>query len=156
MTLLPERLSYYSCASAHKAAETVGLTAGVEMDCLWSRPVCCCWPWRFITHGTVKCFSLATDTDGEVRFPCRCCDKDFSFQTQLSVHTPGSGHWTRAPDSSVVIERSRVRVPTGAAGEFSSPGSTFCADSYFGIRFIPVLPQWHVKDPGHSVKRAGG
>ena len=25
--------------------------------------------------------------------------------------------------------RSRVRVPAGAAGEFSSPGSTFCADS---------------------------
>ena len=29
----------------------------------------------------------------------------------------------------------------GAAGEFSSPGSTFCADSYFGIRSTPVLPQ---------------
>ena len=27
------------------------------------------------------------------------------------------------------------------AGEFSSPGSTFCADSYFGIRSTPVLPQ---------------
>ena len=26
------------------------------------------------------------------------------------------------------------------AGEFSSPGSTFCADSYFGIRSTPVLP----------------
>ena len=35
----------------------------------------------------------------------------------------------------LVIERSKVRVPAGAAGEFSSPaGSTFCADSYFGIR----------------------
>ena len=32
-----------------------------------------------------------------------------------------------------MIERSRVRIPAGAAGEFSSPGSTFCADSYFGI-----------------------
>ena len=27
-------------------------------------------------------------------------------------------------------ERSRVRVPAGAAGDISSPGSTFCADSY--------------------------
>ena len=27
-------------------------------------------------------------------------------------------------------ERSRVRIPAGAAGEFSSPGSTFCADSF--------------------------
>ena len=29
-----------------------------------------------------------------------------------------------------VIERSRGRIPAGAAGEFSSPGSTFCADSF--------------------------
>ena len=28
--------------------------------------------------------------------------------------------------------------------------------SYFGIRSTPVLPQWHVKDPGHSAKSAGG
>ena len=55
-----------------------------------------------------------------------------------------------------MIERSRVRIPAGAAaGEFSSPGSTFCADSYFGIRSTPVLPQQHVKDPGHSAKSAG-
>ena len=55
-----------------------------------------------------------------------------------------------------MIERSRVRIPAGAAGEFSSPGSTFCADSYFGIRSTPVLPQEHVKDPGHYAKSAGG
>ena len=55
-----------------------------------------------------------------------------------------------------MIERSRVRIPAGAAGEFSSPGSTFCADSYFGVRSTPVLPQLHVKDPGHSAKSAGG
>ena len=29
-----------------------------------------------------------------------------------------------------MIERSRVRIPAGSAGEFSSPGSTFCADSF--------------------------
>ena len=40
-----------------------------------------------------------------------------------------------------MIERSRVRIPAGTAGEFSSAGSTFCADSYFGIRSTPVLPQ---------------
>ena len=38
-----------------------------------------------------------------------------------------------------MIERSRVRIPAGTAGEFSSPGSTFCADSYFGIRSTPVV-----------------
>ena len=34
--------------------------------------------------------------------------------------------WTRDP-----------KVPAGAAGEFSSPWSTFCADFYFGIRSTP-------------------
>ena len=43
--------------------------------------------------------------------------------------------------------------PAGATGEFSSPGSTFCADSYFDIPSTPVLPQWHVKDPGHSARQ---
>ena len=49
-------------------------------------------------------------------------------------------------DSSVVraldllYERSWLRIPAGAVREFSSSGSTFCADSYFGIRSTPVLP----------------
>ena len=55
-----------------------------------------------------------------------------------------------------MIEMSWVRIPAGAAGEFSSPGSTFCADSIFGICSTPVLPQWHIKEPGHSAKGAGG
>ena len=55
-----------------------------------------------------------------------------------------------------MIGRSRVRAPAGAASEFSSPGSTFCADSYFGIRSTPVLPQQHEKDPGQSAESVGG
>ena len=43
-----------------------------------------------------------------------------------------------------MIERSQVRIPAGAAAEFSSPGSTFCAGSYFGICSTPVLLQKHV------------
>ena len=54
-----------------------------------------------------------------------------------------------------MIERSQVRIPAGVVGELSSPGSTFCADSYFSIRSTPVLPQYHVKDPGHSANNAG-
>ena len=36
----------------------------------------------------------------------------------------------------LVISRSWVQVPAGAVGKFSSPGSTFCADSYFGIHLV--------------------
>ena len=52
-----------------------------------------------------------------------------------------------------MIERSQVRIPAGA---FSSPGSTFCADSYFAIRSTPGLLQEHIKDPSHSAENAGG
>ena len=31
-----------------------------------------------------------------------------------------------------MIKRLQVRIPAGMAGEFSSPKSTFCADSYLG------------------------
>ena len=56
----------------------------------------------------------------------------------------------------LMIERSQVRIPAGVAGDFSSPGSTFCADAYFGIQSTPALLQQHVKDHSHSVKSAGG
>ena len=41
------------------------------------------------------------------------------------------------------------------AGKLSSPELTFRADSYSMSAPHP-LQQWHVKDPGHSVKSAGG
>ena len=54
-----------------------------------------------------------------------------------------------------MIKSSPVGGPAEAAGEFSSPGSTFCADSYVGIHSIRVIQQkQHVKDPGNSVKGA--
>ena len=36
----------------------------------------------------------------------------------------------------LVIERLRVRIPAGEAGEFSSPELTLCADSY-SVSFTP-------------------
>ena len=49
------------------------------------------------------------------------------------------------------------RVPTGAAEEISLPGSTFCGYSLFWDPIpAPLLPQQHIKDPGHSAKSAGG
>ena len=47
-----------------------------------------------------------------------------------------------------MIERSRIRVPAGEAGEFSSSWSDFCVDSYVGISVKDV------KDPGHCAKSA--
>ena len=55
-----------------------------------------------------------------------------------------------------MIERLRVQIPAEAAGEFSSPELILCTDSYSVSVPLLVLPQWQVKDPGHSAKSAGG
>ena len=60
----------------------------------------------------------------------------------------------KAPDSS--SNGPGLGPPAGAAGEFSSTASAFCADSYFGIRSIPVLTKQQVTDSGHSAKSTGG
>ena len=44
-----------------------------------------------------------------------------------------------------MIERVTSLSPAGAAGEFCSPVSAFCADS-FCYPFHPLLPQWHVNN----------
>ena len=54
-----------------------------------------------------------------------------------------------------MIKRLRVRILAGATGVFPSPGLTLCADLY-DVQSTPVLPQWHIKDPSHSAKSAGG
>ena len=56
----------------------------------------------------------------------------------------------------LLIERLRVWILAGAAGEFSSPELTLCADPYSVSVPPPVVPHWHAKDPGHSAKSAGG
>ena len=50
----------------------------------------------------------------------------------------------------LLINRLGVRIQAGMAGEFSSPDLSLYADSTI------VLPMWHVKDPSHSAKSAGG
>ena len=55
-----------------------------------------------------------------------------------------------------MIERLQVRIPAGVVGEFSSPESTLCADSYLVSVPPLMLLQWHVKDPGHSAECVGG
>ena len=45
--------------------------------------------------------------------------------------TNSSMHWTYYhPPIRLLVERLRVRIPAGAAGEFSSPELTLCAESF--------------------------
>ena len=54
-----------------------------------------------------------------------------------------------------MIRRLQVRSSAGIFF-FFSPELTFGADCHFGIRSISVLPEYNVKDPGHSAKSANG
>ena len=68
-----------------------------------------------------------------------CQDKHIFVATKLRIfYGAGIAQWLerRSRDSKVAGWK-----PCGSGGKFSSPGSTFCADSYFGIRSTPVLPQ---------------
>ena len=49
------------------------------------------------------------------------------------------------PGFELATFRSRVRRSTN-----------YLSRLLFGVRSTPVSPQWHVKDPGHSAKIAGG
>ena len=70
------------------------------------------------------------------------------------THTQWGGYNT------VVEPRTRDRKvagsnPSRSGGRMLFSGAS-CADSNFAVRYTPVLPQQHVKDPGHSAKSAGG
>ena len=54
-----------------------------------------------------------------------------------------------------MIEKLWVQVPAGTTREFTSPELSLCW-LLFGVHSTLVLPQWHVKDPSHSAKSAGG
>ena len=51
-----------------------------------------------------------------------------------------------------MTRRSQVQFLAGAAGEMSSPGSTFCADLFQYLFHCHIITE----DLGHSAKNAGG
>ena len=64
----------------------------------------------------------------------------------------GIACWSNA---GLVIKRLWVWVQQEWPDHFCSPELTFCAD-WYDVRSTPILLQWHVKDPGHLAKSAGG
>ena len=56
----------------------------------------------------------------------------------------------------LAIERLRVRIPGSSCRGIFFSRVNFVYWLLFGVRSTSVLPQWHVEDPGHSAKSAGG
>ena len=92
--------------------------------------------------GTCSCFPPYNKQralgQGGTAPAARSAGKGTSVGT-VQQHTGGDSAVVRATNSSA-IERSQVQVPAVPAGELSSPGSTFCADSHFGIPSRPTTP----------------
>ena len=65
------------------------------------------------------------------------------WKAQSSGHSQGLHGSSDLPSPVNITLSNRVNIFLLQGQLFSSPGSTFCADSYFGIRSTPVLPQQH-------------
>ena len=72
-----------------------------------------------------------------------CVIKNRGSQDSLLVE-----RWTR--DQKVVSSN-----PGRSSGRIFFSRVNFACWLLFSVRFTPVLPQWQVKDPGHSAKTAG-
>ena len=55
-----------------------------------------------------------------------------------------------------LIKRFTSSNPGRSSGRIFFSGVNFVCWLLFSVRSTPVLPQWHVKDPSHSAKSAGG
>ena len=91
-----------------------------------------CQAWSRVQHS-LSCSTCCQEF--RLSHFCRVC--------QYTSRGTGIAQWQ---SDGLVVERSRVRVRAGAAGEMSSPGSNFLP-THFAVRSISVLPQQHVKVP---------
>ena len=69
--------------------------------------------------------------------------------------------YDRSWDSVLEERRTRDRKvassnPGRSSGRIFFSRLNFVCWLSFGVRSTPVLPRWHVKDPGHSANSAGG
>ena len=72
-----------------------------------------------------------------------------------------AGSTMSSPDSLLVERRTPDQKdeslnPGRSGGRIFSSRVNFACCLLFGVCSTPVLPQWHIKDPGHSAKSAGG
>ena len=74
-----------------------------------------------VLHGTYRCVSECVISV----YLLLLCALTIIVRCQVSMSGSLVGK-----SAGLVIERLQVRILSGAAGEFSSPGLTLCADSY--------------------------
>ena len=116
----------------------------------------------FVSHSclvhdmALKCPLLFVSKMGpEIKCNTTLCLSFFLVSNSIPFHRAHHAFWPWFMDSSVVESRTHDQNVAS-----SSPGRSgrvnFCADSHFSICSTHVLLPWHMKDPGHSAKSAGG
>ena len=94
---------------------------------------------------------------------CREKWSSYNVYVQLYIYLYSSFFFTRAFWFLPVLVECRTRDrkiassnPGRSGGRIFFSRVNFVCWLLFGVRSTPVLPHWHVKDPGHSAKSAGG
>ena len=75
------------------------------------------------------------------------------FNTHYTDHVCQDSSLVRAPEHDWKVASSN---PGRSGGRIFSGRVNFVCWLLFGVHSISVLQHWHVKDPGHSAKSAGG
>ena len=105
----------------------------------WAHP-------NFITCSCVVCCTMLTSPELDCFFWYRCT---------LTYRLRGTGiacwleRWT-------CDQKVASLNPSRSGGRIFFSRVNIVCWLLFGVRSTPVLPQWHVKDPSHSAKSAGG
>ena len=90
------------------------------------------------------------------------CSKHRSIHWVMCLHTAvDEAERVTCVDLRPLLTRTRDRKaassnPGRSGGRIFFSRVNFVCWLFFSVRSAPVLPQWHVKDSGHSAKSAGG
>ena len=121
------------------------------------------WKVRWSDHHVVLCW-LVECTMIWVWFmhsdKCKFASYQCNWYLSLSINVRYYLLWG-SRDSWLVRGRTRDQKvassnPGRSGGRIFFSRVNFVCWLLFGVRSTPVLPQWHVKGPGHSAKSAGG
>ena len=89
-----------------------------------------------------------------MQFGNLCLTLLFLFNSAINVyHTAGMACWLERQTCDRKVESSN---PSRSGRRIFFSRVNFVCRLLFGVRSIPMLPQWHAKYPGHSARSAGG
>ena len=106
--------------------------------------------------SSFSCFPMQYKTMQPYRQVTQRCPKNVAWYFVNSPHAcgiPGIVCWLERQTRDRKVASSN---PSRSGGRILFSRVNFVCGFLFGVRSTPMLPQWHIKDPGHSAKSACG